>query len=436
MNSIAGYSNRLTTTYRFVRDSERLVAQGAKTFGSSFRLNTIFGDMLVVSDPEDIKVLYTANARTYEPLFNGILEPLLGPNSLFLQNGDIHKDRRTTLSSLLRYQEISAHAKTIEEVAIREVSALPVGKVFDMQRVMRAVVIEVMVRFVFGEMEPDRLARYVKLGAALEEKGTPAVFFLLRLRPYLLGMGPWRSFEAIRRELDAMVVEDITRRRNSPGAHHDFLSKLIQAPCHGVKDMSNDELRDQIMTIILAGYGTTALSLAWGFFWLHHFPSALEQLKSELRGAPTSSKPEELHALPYLEASVKETLRISPVVNLAPIRLKESMTLSGRTLPPESIVAVSIWMAHHRPETFDEPDQFRPERFLENRFSPFEYLPFGGGSRRCIGAGFADFEMKLILGRLIERFDFELLRDTVPEPVNRHLFVSPDGGVPMALRKK
>ena len=436
MNSIAGYSNRLTTTYRFVRDSERLVAQGAKTFGSSFRLNTIFGDMLVVSDPEDIKVLYTANPKTYEPLFNGVLEPLVGPDSLFMQNGEIHKERRATLSSFLRYQEISAHAKAIEEVAIRKVSSHPVGEPFDMQHVMRAVVIEVMVRFVFGEMDSDRLARYVKLGVALEEKGTPAIFFLLPLKPYLMGLGPWRSFEAVRSELDAMVVEDITSRRNSPEAHHDFLSKLIHAPCHGVKDMSDDELRDQIMTIILAGYGTTALSLAWGFFWVHYNSSVLNKLRNELRGANSSPTAEEIHSLPYLESSVKETLRISPVVNLAPIRLKESMTLSGRTLPPESIVAVSIWMAHHRPETFDEPDQFRPERFLENRFSPFEYLPFGGGSRRCIGAGFADFEMKLILGRLIERFDFELLRDTVPEPVNRHLFVSPDGGVPMALRKK
>ena len=436
MNSVAGYSNLLTTTYRFVRDSERLVAEAATKFGGSFRLNTLFGDMLVVSAPEDIKVLYTASSRSYEPLFNGVLEPLLGQNSLFMQNGDFHKERRGGLSSLLRYQEISSHAKSIEEVAVREVAKIPVGERFDMQQVMRSVVIEVMVRFVFGEMNPARVARYVALGTALEESGTPAIFFLLRLRPYLFGMGPWRRFERIRKEMDGLVYEDIMSRRNSPGAHADFLSKLIHAPCHGVKDMSDDELRDQIMTIILAGYGTTALSLAWAFFWLHHTPEALEQLREEVRGGEAPLSADSLHTSPYLEAVTKETLRISPVVNLAPIRLLDPMTLQGRTLPARAVVAVSIWMAHHRAETFADPERFRPERFLEKRYSPFEYLPFGGGSRRCIGAGFADFEMKQILGRLIERFDFELLRNTVPEPVNRHLFVSPDGGVPMALEKK
>jgi cytochrome P450 len=435
MNKIVGHSNPVLTTVRFVRDSERLIARSAKKFGSSFRLNTVFGDMFVVSDPKDIKALFTAKPEFYEPHFNGILKPLCGEHSLFMQNGETHKDRRGTISSLLKYQAISGHAKTIEEVALRHFKALPAGKRFDMQTAIRSIVIEVMVRFVFGEMDRKRLDRYVELGAALEEKATPAVFFLHPIRRYLLGLGPWRSFEKIRNEMDAMVYEDIRSRRQSPEKHNDFLSQLMQAPCHGVKDMSNDELRDQIMTIILAGFGTTALSLAWGFFWVHHCPEVLARLRDELAGAGDDLSPETLDGLPYLDATLKEILRISPVVSLAPIRLKESMTLSGHELPPESIVAVSIWMAHHRPDPFTKPEEFRPERFLERRYTPFEYIPFGGGSRRCVGAGFADFEMKLILGRLVQNFEFKLLRETVPKPVNRHLFVSPEGGVPMELVK-
>ncbi|MDB4665446.1 cytochrome P450 [Verrucomicrobia bacterium] len=436
MKDIAGHSNRILTTLRYLRHSEQLIASSAEKFGSTFRLNMVFGDMLVVSDPEDIKVLYTARPESYEPLFKGILEPLVGEHSLFMQKGETHKHRRGTISSLLKYQSISRHAKTIEEVTLRHFKAMPLGRRFDMQTVMRSIVIEIMVRFVFGDIERERLDRYIELGVSLDLNGTPGLFLFHSVKRYFLGFGPWRRYEKTRNEMDAMVYEDIRKRRQATENYEDFLSQLMHAPCHGLKDMSDDELRDQIMTIILAGYGTTALSLAWGFFHLHFFPETLKRLREEISAESSSLNAERLHSLPYLEAIIKETLRISPVVNLAPVRLKESMTLAGREMPAESIVAVSIRMAHHRPETFADPAVFRPERFLEHNYSPFEFLPFGGGSRRCVGATYADLEMKLILGRLVQHFQFNLLRDTVPSPVNRHLFTSPEGGVPMEIRQK
>ena len=433
MRNIPGHKNVLTTTWSFLRDSEGMIERSSKKYGDAFRLNTLLGDMLVVSDPQDVRTMFSAGSENYVPLFNGVLEPLLGEHSLFMQSGEIHKDRRGILLNLLKTKAVMSHFETIQEVAFKKTKELPLNQSFDMQSLMKSVVIEIMIRFVFGAMEETRVQRYINLLIQIEGKGTPALFLMQKWRKFALGLGPWRSFEVLRNELDVMVFEDIKSRRKSSCPHDDFLSKLMSAPCHGGKGMSDDELRDQSTTVILAGFGTTALSLSWAFFWLFHNPNALNKLRDEVGSLGQKPDAEALIELPYLEAVVKESLRINPVVNLTPARIKKEMTFAGYNMPPESIVAISIWMAHHREATFKSHEQFIPERFLENKYSPFEFIPFAGGSRRCVGAAFADFEMRCVLATLIRNFDLKLLRSDVPRPLNRHLFISPEGGVPMTV---
>ena len=433
MRNIPGHKNALTTTWSFIRDSEGLIERSAQKYGDSFRFNTLLGDMLVVSDPQDVRTIYSAGSESYVPLFNGVLEPLVGAQSLFMQSGETHKDRRGILMNLLKTKAVISHFEAIQDVAFKKTSELPLNVPFKMDSLMKSVVIEIMIRFVFGEMEEIRVQRYINLLIQIEEKGTPALFLMQKWRKFALGLGPWRSFEILRTELDVMVFEDIRKRRQSSCPHYDFLSKLMSAPCHGGKGMSDEELRDQSTTVILAGFGTTALSLSWAFFWLFHNPSALNKLRDEVGSLGQKPDAEALIELPYLEAVVKESLRINPVVNLTPALIKKEMTFAGHILPPESIVAISIWMAHHREATFNSPEQFIPERFIENKYSPFEFIPFAGGSRRCAGAAFADFEMRCVLATLIQNFDLKLLRSDIPRPINRHLFISPEGGVPMTV---
>lgn len=437
MKEIPGYTNPISTAYRFLKDSEGLIKEAAEAFGETFRLKLPFGDVLVISHPTDIKAMFSCPPDGYEPMFKGVLEPLLGSHSLFMQKGDLHKHRRNQFIQLLSQKSVAHHADTIESVTLKYAARHEKGESFDAEELMRSIVIEIMIRFVFGEMEEQRLQRYIRLGCELERRGTPVVFLLQGLKKFTFGLGPWKGLERIKKELDEMIFEDIASRRAEVSGQHDLLSKMVRNSAKDSLPMSDLELRDQILTIILAGFGTTVISLAWTMFWLHHTPGCPEKLRESLSDftTPETSSNAPAQEAPYLEATIKEGLRINPVVSLAISRLKKPLELRKLTVPANSLIGVSIWMAHRRGESFEEPESFMPERFMTNKFTPFEYLPFGGGTRRCVGATFAEYEMKIILATLIRHYEFKLQRSTVPRAVNRHLFVSPEGGVPMTLRK-
>jgi cytochrome P450 family 110 len=198
--------------------------------------------------------------------------------------------------------------------------------------------------------------------------------------------------------------------------------------------MTNQELRDELMTLLFAGHETTATALAWGLYWIHSLPSVREKLLQELDSLGKNPDPMAIFRLPYLSAVCQETLRIYPVGMLTfPREVKSPVELMGYQLAPGTVVVGSIYLTHRRKDLYPEPLQFRPERFLERQFSPYEYLPFGGGSRRCIGMALAQLEMKLVLASILR--DFELaLAENKPVPAKRRgVTLGPAGGVRMVM---
>ena len=186
--------------------------------------------------------------------------------------------------------------------------------------------------------------------------------------------------------------------------------------------MTDVELRDELMTLLFAGHETTATALTWALYWIHKFPSVRQKLLQELEGMDVPLDPNALLRLPYLNAVCSETLRIYPVGMLTfPRIVRSSVELMGHSLEPGTIVIGSIYLVHRREDIYPDPEQFRPERFLERQFTPFEYLPFGGGSRRCIGMAFAQFEMKLILSKILSQVELELDDTRSVQPVRRGL---------------
>lgn len=186
-----------------------------------------------------------------------------------------------------------------------------------------------------------------------------------------------------------------------------------------------------MITLLLAGHETVAIALAWAFYWLHRQPEVLQRLRAELRAMGHPPSPDALVQLPYLRAVCAEALRLYPVVGGITRRLRQPMTLRGYTVPAGIAVGAALPLIHLDPTRYPDPQRFHPERFLERTYSPYEYLPFGGGARRCVGAAFAVAEMKIVLGSLLAQYRFGLAEDTPVTPVPRTFTIGPKGGVRM-----
>jgi cytochrome P450 len=246
---------------------------------------------------------------------------------------------------------------------------------------------------------------------------------------------PWRSYSRALGALDALIFEELEQRQQS-GPGEDILSLMMAARYDDGAAMSRQELRDQLLTLLLAGHETSAVSIAWALYELDRHPDVLQKLLNEIESLPLDCAPDDLIALPYLEAVVKETLRLHAVTPNVPKQLNVPMQIGRYRLPAGAGVTIAFGAVHQRPELYPEPTMFRPDRFLERKFSPFEYLPFGGGNRRCIGAAFAMYEIRIVLAELLRRFRFRYSGSAPERTVLRGVTLGPASGVPMVLEPR
>jgi cytochrome P450 family 110 len=238
------------------------------------------------------------------------------------------------------------------------------------------------------------------------------------------------------RQIDKLIYAEIQERREKPDpSRTDILSLMMAARDEVGEPMTDVELRDELITLLVAGHETTATSLSWAFYWIHHLPQVREKLLQELDTLGENPDLNTIFRLPYLDAVYKETLRIYPVAMMAFQRIVLSpLEIAGYHFEPGTILAPSIYLTHHREDLYPQPKQFKPERFLERQFSTYEYFPFGGGNRRCIGMAFAQFEMKLILVTVLSRWQLELTNNKPMLPVRRGLLLAPPDGFQMVTK--
>jgi cytochrome P450 len=263
---------------------------------------------------------------------------------------------------------------------------------------------------------------------------TSFIFFRL-LQKDLGAWSPWGKFIRQRQMIHEILNAEITRRRNDPNTlGEDLLSLMISARDEEGELMSDAEIRDELMTMLFAGHETTANSLAWAFYWLHYSPEIEQKLIAELQSLNGNLDFNTILKLPYLNAVVSETLRIYPVVVFVGRMLKEPFEIMGYTFAAGTSLLPSIYLTHHREDIYPESKKFKPERFLERQFSPYEYLPFGGGNRRCLGYAFALFEMKVVLATILSQVKLELRDRHLLKPARRGFTFTPEGGVKMAVK--
>jgi cytochrome P450 len=298
--------------------------------------------------------------------------------------------------------------------------------------------LDVILQAVFGVSDPERMAKLSRVLLGMVNGISPIIAMFPSLRREFGGIGPYAAFKRLQQSLHEALNELIAESR-AAGPREDILSLFVQARYEDGEPMTEEEIRDQLILLVFAGHETTAMSLSWALYALHRPENAasLERLRAELAALGPDPEIEALHKQPYLEAVCNEALRrypLGPAPN--PRKLLRPMELMGYTVPAGMGVTAAIGVVHFREDIYPEPMVFRPERFLERQFSPFEFIPFGGGARRCLGAAMASFEMRLVLATLLRRFRLRLASLRPDKGKVRAANIGPARGVRMIVEER
>ena len=365
-----------------------------RRFGDAFSVRFLGFQtpMVMLSHPDAIRALYGMREHGLPPGRTVALRPIVGPRSLLLLEGREHLARRRLMLPPFHGERMRAYESIVRDAVARDVEGWPVGRAFAIHPRMQSITLDVILRAVFGVTDPGRRARLAeRLGRLLASTSSAGLQFGVLLSRRLGGPDPLARLEALAGEIDALLAEEIAERRATP--REDILSMLVTARFEDGGAMEDAEVRDQLMTLLLAGHETTATGLAWTFDLLLRHPRALGRLVAEVDAGEET----------YLRAVVAESLRLRPVVPLAGRRLSAELRVNGHVLPPGTDVTPAIWLAHTRADRYPEPFAFRPERFLESAPATYAWIPFGGGVRRCLGAAFAEMEMRVALAEILRR---------------------------------
>jgi cytochrome P450 family 135 len=382
----------------WVRRPLAFLEECERVYGDSFTVRLRPGQAIVmVSDPEAVREVFTGDPeilRSGEA--NRLLGAALGSYSLLLLDGREHLHERRLMLPPFHGERMRGYGELIAGVAQRSLRRWPAGRAFPVAPHTRAIALEVIMRAVFGVNEPARL---VPLERALERllksiTRPYRVLSLMLLEPDGPVVGAWRRHSLMMRRVDDLLLQEIGARRTEPdlAGRTDILSLLLEARDGDGNPMGDDHLRDELMTLLLAGHETTAASLAWALERLARRPELYERLRAEAHHGGDD----------LLDAVVKETLRIRPVIPFAVRRVMAPVEIAGHSLPAGVDVAPCIHLVHRRSDLYPDPAAFRPERFLERPSTTYGWIPFGGGTRRCLGGAFATFEMKTVLREIAQ----------------------------------
>jgi cytochrome P450 len=396
-------------------------------YGDNFSVKFISFErpMVMISDPAAIKALYTEREHGLPPGREIILTPIVGARSLLVTEGADHLAHRKVMLPPLHGERMRSYQPLVEEIVDREIDSWPLGEQFAIHPRMQAITLEVILRVVFGIADGPRLEQLRGvLTEVLEETASP-FNQLIGLATRRFGGGPWAKFEAKLKQADDLLYAEIAEHRANGNfeQREDILSLLMQARFEDGSEMSDTDLRDQLMTLLLAGHETTATALAWTFDLLLRHPHELGRLRDSLEQGEDD----------YLRATISESLRLRPVVPLAGRRLAKDLVTDGLSLPAGTDVTPAIWLAHTRADSFPEPFAFRPERFLEGSPDTYAWIPFGGGIRRCIGAAFAEFEMRIALREVLTRCELHKANPAPEKVGRRNITLSPKAGTPVVV---
>jgi cytochrome P450 len=388
---------------------------------------------VILSDPKDIKEVFQAPPDVLHPGEGArILEPIVGPNSVILLDEAPHMEQRKLLLPAFHGETMQSLAELMGELTERELADWPREQAIALHPRLQRLTLEIVLRAVFGLERGARLDRLRQLLTEVLEFAENPISLLPFAQRMLAGRGPMGRLERLGDEADRMIFELIDERRRAGGGGPDVLALLLSAEHEDGSEMSPAELRDELVTALVAGHETTASQLAWAFEQLAREPRVVERLYEELSDGEDDA---------YLTATIHEIMRRRPVlINAEPRLVKKPVRIGGVEYPPGAVLIVSAHLVHHDPAIYPDPFAFRPERFLESAGGQapgtYTWLPFGGGRRRCLGASFAMLEMKIVLRAVLEANLLVAVGDRPERARRRSITISPSRGCEVILRER
>lgn len=439
-------SPHLLQEIQWVSDPIKYMDTCFKQYGDIFNTGVAgkSKELIFVSHPEGIQELLTRDTKEFEApgRVNGILKPLLGEKSLILLDNQEHRRQRKLLMPPFHGERMWNYGQLIIKITEQICSKWVQNQPFIARNTMQEISLIVILQTVFGMYEGERFQQIKALLTSLlsvtDSPFSSSLLFFPILQKDLGSWSPWGRFLRHRQQIDQLLFAEIEeRRQHSNENRQDILSLMMAARDEQGQPMSDIELRDELLTLLFAGHETTATALAWALYWVHQHPEVYEKLIKELDSLPSAADPMTIFKLPYLTAVCQETLRIYPVGMLTFPRIaKQPTTVMGYPIDEGDSVVGCIYLLHRHPDIYPEPEQFKPERFLNRKFSPYEYLPFGGGVRQCIGMALAQFEMKLVLATILRHYQLKIAEKRPVKAARRGVTLSPLGGIKMTMTGK
>jgi cytochrome P450 len=416
----------------------QLLQLGRDPFGFLRRAHRQCGDVFSVKLPSFPPAVYVADPDLIKRVFAGdprhfhageanasVLEPAVGPNSVLTLDEGEHMRQRKLLLPPFHGDAVQRYGDVIREITDRQIDSWPVGEPFALRDHTQRITLDVILRAVFGVRDAERFELAQRLVDEFTKRTHAIVLFPLMRRRFGR-FSPMVRFERARDALDKFIYEEIANRRAETDADRDdVLSLLLSATHEDGTPMTDRELRDELVTVVGAGHETTATGLAWAVERLVRTPRVLARARESIAAGDDE----------YLDAVVKETLRTRPVLTDVARKLTATTEIGGYLLPAGTFVLPAILVIHHREDLYPDPLEFRPERFLEGQGGGFNWIPFGGGVRRCIGAAFAQYEMRIVLRAILSRTDLQAA-DPRPERMRlRNITMAPHHGARVVLRR-
>ncbi|WP_319420692.1 cytochrome P450 [Pleurocapsa sp. FMAR1] len=408
---------------------------------------------IMTSNPKAIEEIFTASTGTFEVgRGNKMLSFLVGDNSLLLLDGKEHRNRRRLLMPPFHGESLQKCSEQIVNITNKACDRLETDKPFKVRSLTQEITMRVILSVVFGIDSGERYDRLRELlTTLLETFNTPlnsSLIFFPWLQKDWGKFSPWGRFLLLQQEIRTLIYAEIKERRELLASQNietkDIFSLLLLAKDENGEGMTDEELHDELITLLFAGHETTASALAWLFYWVHYFPEVQEKLRFELNSLGNNLNYQEINNLAYLNAVVSETLRIYPIaIGTFARLLTKPMSIMEYDFEPNTWLIVSIYSLHHREDLYPNSKQFDPQRFLNRAYSNYEYIPFGGGNRRCIGSALALLEMKLVTATILSRFKLKLTSDREASrrhrpmlPVRRGLTIAPPSSFEMRVESK
>lgn len=438
--------NKLTQTQLFNKQPIKLLEDCRKTYGKTFSLNILgHACSVIISDPADLKQVFTATTELNTgEIGTTIIKPIAGDYSLLCLDGKKHMAHRKLLLPPFRADRMQVYGELMAKMAKKKIVQWKSGQVFPLLNESRDITFSVILSAIFGMNEEN--SYYEKLEKslhALTDEITKPFSFMMLMVPFLhrnLGpLTPWARMMKLRDAVNACVYEEIeSRKKMDLSERTDILSLLLQARDEEGNSMTDQEIHDEMITLLIAGHETSSVGIAWAIYGILANSQVLEKIKEELSENYLDKNSSEqqlvscLDKLVYLDAVVKEALRITPVVaTIGRVTTEDGYKLGEYILPKGTIIVPAIYLAHRDPDNWVNPDKFMPERFLNSKETPYTYLPFGGGIRRCIGAAFAQYEMKTIIAQILLHTELALKNSYLAKFERKGLVIVPSDGMPV-----